>query len=43
MYPIMESTINQLKSKYNSNYISSRNNEHTFTIRNKGFNYPCTS
>ena len=34
----MESTINQLKSMYNSNYISTYNNGHTFTIRNKGFN-----
>ena len=39
----MESIINQLKSMYNSNYISSHNNEHTFTIRNEGFNYPCTN
>ena len=38
----MEYKLNQLKSMYNSNYISSCNNEHTITIRNEGFNCPCS-
>ena len=43
MYPIMKYTINQLKSMHNSNYISSYNNQHAFSIKNKKQYGPCTN